>query len=80
MAFSKKQKKEVLTPEKEEVFTPDGQRLEDGGVRYKILCDVGISPSGVFWEKVVPPGASIDDYKAAQAERDEKLGQLKQLV
>ena len=75
MSFSKKEKKET-----KEVFTPDGQRLEDGGVRYKILCVGGISPSGVFWEKVVPPGASIDDYKSAQAERDEKLRQLKELI
>ena len=64
----------------QEVFTPDGQLLQDGGVRYKILCDGGINPSGVFWTKIVPPGASVDDYKAAQAERDEKQRQLKELT
>ncbi len=61
-------------------FTHDGEDLPDGGVRYKILCDGGINPSGVFWVKIVPPGASTADYVAAQAERDEAIKQLKQLT
>ena len=60
----------------EDTFVPDGQLLSGGGIRYKILCDGGINPSGVFWAKTVPAGASIDDYKAAQAERDAKLKEL----
>lgn len=72
--FDKKAKVQEEAP-----FTPDGDRLANGSVRYKILCDGGVSPSGVFWSKVVPPGASTEDYKKAQAERDEKLKQLKEL-
>ena len=82
MAFFKKEKAKagpVVQAVTEEAFTPDGQLLQDGGVRYKILCDGGIDPSGVFWTKIVPPGATIDDYKAAQAERDEKQRELKEL-
>ena len=56
---------------------PDGQVMPDGSVRYKILCDGGVNPSGVFWTKVVPPGG---DYLAAQAERDAKLGELRDLM
>ena len=56
-----------------EAFAPDGQVLPDGSVRYKILCDGGINPSGVFWTKTVPPGG---DYRAAQAERDAKRAEL----
>lgn len=62
------------------VFVPDGQRLPDGSVRYKILCDGGISPSGVFWEKTVPPGASESDYRAVQAKRDEVLKGLREMI
>lgn len=62
-----------------EAFTPDGQVLSDRSVRYKILCDGGVNPSGVFWSKIVPPGASADVYLAAQEERDEALEQLKTL-
>lgn len=61
-------------------FSPDGDRLPDGSVRYKILCDGGIDPSGVYWVKTVPPGASTADYEAAQAERDEALKRLAQHV
>ena len=61
-------------------FSHGGQELPDGSVRYKILCDGGINPSGVFWVKIVPPGASISDYVAAQAEMDEALKRLAQLV
>ena len=60
----------------EEVFRPDGQALAGGGVRYKILCDGGVNPSGVFWSKTVPAGASDDDYRAAEAERDAKVKEL----
>lgn len=60
----------------EEAFTPDGQRLSDGSVRYKVLCDGGINPSGVYWSKVVPAGASTADLKAAQAERDAAVKEL----
>ena len=63
----------------EEAFTPDGQPLVGGGMRYKILCDGGINPSGVFWSKTVPAGASVADYRAAQAERDAALKRLKEL-
>ena len=59
-------------------FSPDGQNLPDGSVRYKILCDGGIDPSGVFWMKIVPHGASTADYVAAQAERDAALKRLAQ--
>ena len=64
----------------EVLFTPDGQPLVGGGVRYKVLCDGGINPSGVFWAKNVPPGASTADYVAAQAERDEALRQVAALT
>lgn len=71
----------VPAPSKAEgAFTPDGQRLPDGSVRYKVLCDGGVNPSGVFWAKVVPAGASTADYQAAQAERDAALQQLKALT
>lgn len=64
----------------EEAFTPDGEGLPDGSVRYKILCDGGINPSGVFWLKDVPPGAGTDVYLATQAERDDALRQLRELT
>ena len=67
-------------PVQEPAFAPDGQRVSDGSVRYKILCDGGIDPSGVFWSKTVPADASVEDYKAAQAERDEKLKELNGLL
>lgn len=51
-------------------FTPSGKRLRDGSVRYSIPCH------GVFWSKVVPPGASVADYQAAEAERNRKLKEL----
>ena len=63
-----------------EAFVPDGQPLAGGGVRYKILCDGGVNPSGVFWSKTVPAGASSEELQAAQAERDEKAQELKALV
>lgn len=63
-------------PKAEEPFAPDGQFLADGSVRYKVLCDGGIDPSGVYWKKVVPPGASTEEYLAAQAERDAALKEL----
>ena len=74
--------KKNQAPEAQEApaFSPDGQKLPDGSVRYKILCDGGIDPSGVFWTKIVPPGASTTDYVAAQAERDEALKRLAELV
>lgn len=64
----------------EKASTPVGQALPRESVRYKILCDGGINPSGVFWSKIVPAGASTADYLAAQAERDEALKQLKELA
>ena len=79
MSFTKKAKIEE-TPVEEEAFTPDGQVFADGSVRYKILCDGGFNPSGVFWSKTLPSGASKDDYLAAQAERDEKLRELAELA
>ena len=60
----------------EEAFRPSGQVLSGGGVRYKILCDGGINPSGVYWTKTVPAGASTEDYQAAEAERDAKVKEL----
>ena len=77
--------KKVVEPAKavepaKQAFVPDGEPLPDGSVRYKILCDGGIHPSGVFFSKTVPPGASIDDLKTVQAERDEALKRLKALL
>ncbi len=63
-----------------ETFSPDGDVQPNGSVRYKVLCDGGINPSGVFWSKTVPPGASEDDYKAAQKERDAAIEALKEAV
>ena len=60
-------------------FAPDGETLPSGQVRYKVLCDGGISPSGVFWSKTVPAGASTADYQAAQAERDAAIKRLQKL-
>ena len=74
-----KTKKSPEAP-KAPTFSHDGQELSDGSVRYKVLCDGGINPSGVFWTKIVPPGASPADYVAAQAERDEALKSLAQLT
>ena len=64
----------------EKTGTPEGQLLPNGSTRYKILCDGGISPNGVFWVKVVPAGASTADHQAAQAEGAAKLKQLKELA
>jgi hypothetical protein len=61
-------------------FTPDGDIRTDGGVRYKITCDGGIDPSGVFWSKIVPAGSTVEEFKAAQEERDQKLAQLAALL
>ena len=61
-------------------FLHDGETLPSGAVRYKVLCDGGANPSGVWFSKVVPPGASTADLKAAQAERDEALKALKALT
>ena len=77
MAF--KTNKKPADPEAQKPFAPDGQVLSDGSVRYKILCDGGIDPSGVFWSKTVPSAASEDDYRAAEKERDEALARLRQL-
>lgn len=66
-------------PEAEKPFAPDGQVAPDGSVRYKVACDGGINPSGVFWSKTVAPGASADDYRAAQKERDQAIEQLARL-
>ena len=71
--IKKAQAQKVEEVVEEEAFAPDGQVLPDGSVRYKILCDGGINPSGVFWTKTVPPGG---DYRAAQAERDAKRAEL----
>ena len=43
----------------EKAFKPDGQRLLNGSVRYRVV-----------WEKIVPARASKETYLAAQAERD----------
>ena len=73
MAWKKTKETEVATAE---AFTPDGQVFSDGSVRYKILCDGGINPGGVFWTKTVPAGASTEELQAAQAERDAKVREL----
>lgn len=79
--FVKKVTKQAADQEPvEEIFTPDGELLSDGSMRYKILCDGGLNPSGVFWAKTVPPGADTDTYKAVQAERDEAVQRLKELT
>ena len=75
MAILFKKAKESQDVE-EEAFRPDGQALAGGGVRYKILCDGGVNPSGVYWSKIVPAGASTEDYQAAEAERDAKVKEL----
>lgn len=67
-------------PKAEPPFTPDGQRLSDGSIRYKILCDGGIDPSGVFWTKTVPPGADNATLRLVQAERDAKVKELLELL
>lgn len=78
--FAKQAPPEEKPVSVEAPFTPDGQLRSDGSVRYKILCDGGIHPSGVFWSLTVPPGASKDDYLEAQAERDEYLRRLAELA
>lgn len=60
-------------------FIPDGEIRQDGSVRYKVLCDGGVDPSGVFWCRIVPAGASKEDYLAVQAERDEACRQLTEI-
>ena len=45
-------------PQKEEVGTETRvQTLGDGSVRYRVMCDGGLSPSGVYWETIVEAGA-----------------------
>lgn len=58
----------------------EGEVLANGNVRYKILCDPSINPSGVFWAKVVLAGSSAADYQAAQAEMEAKRKELKALT
>ena len=72
--FVKKAKKSEETTVAE--FIPNGQRFADGSVRYKIFCDGGVNPSGVFWTKTVPGGSPIEDFQAAEAERDAKIKEL----
>ena len=62
----------------ETVFTPDGQVMPDGAVRYKVLG--GNDPSGVYWVKTVPAGASIEEIMAVQAERNAKRAELAALA
>src|SRR3990167_5845365 len=62
---------EIKAPEPQKtpsVFSYDRQELPDGGVRYEILCDASIKPSGVFWTKVVPHGATTADSATAKSE------------
>lgn len=61
-------------------FAPDGERLPNGSVRYKVLCDGGIKASGVFFEKTVAAGAPQAAYEAAQAERDAAVARLTKLT
>ena len=67
--------KPVAAPPSER-FVIDGDVRADGSIRYKILCDGGINPSGVFWQAVVPAGASNGEIRAVQAERDATLKEL----
>mgnify|MGYP001561628484 CR=1 FL=1 len=66
------------------VFPYGGQVLPDGSVRfrvrYQILYDGDKDPSGVFWEKIVPPKASTADYVTAHAELDKAIKRLTQKV
>ena len=67
------------------VFPYGGQELPDGSVRYRvryqILCENGgTDPSGDFWVKIVPKGASTAAYVTAQAERDAAIKRLTQFV
>ena len=66
------------------VFPYGGQVLPDGSVRFRvrwqILYDGDIDPSGVFWEKIVPPKASTADYVTAHAGQDEAIKRLTQKV
>lgn len=78
--FKKREAPKAEAPVALAVFTPSGDTRPDGSVRYKVLCDGGISPSGVYWSKTVPAGATIADYKAAEAERDEAIERLKGLT
>lgn len=60
-------------------FETGGVLLPDGGVRYKILCDGGIRPSGVFWDQTVPAGAIQLEYEQAKATMAAKVEELKAL-
>ena len=79
-AAAAKQAGEEETPRVEEAFTPDGELLPDGSIRYKILCDGGIDPRGVFWTMVVPAGAGTERCRAAQADRDDAIKRLAELT
>lgn len=73
-------KASVPTPvEAASPFETGGVLLPDGSVRYKVLCDGGISPSGVFWNQSVPAGASQSEYEQAKATLEAKVAELKAL-
>lgn len=60
-----------------ERFSPRKHVDPDRSVRYEIIRRGGTNPIRVVWTKVVPPDAGPADYSAAQAERDEKIRQLR---
>lgn len=60
-------------------FDTGGEPQPNGSVRYKVLCDGGINPSGVFWDQTVPAGATQQDYQQAKDEMAAKLAELKAL-
>ena len=66
------------------VFPYNGQVLPDGSVRfrvrYQILYDGDNDPSGVFWEKIVPPKSSTADYVTAHAEQAKAIKRLTQKI
>ena len=60
-------------------FDPGGEPQPDGSVRYKVLCDGGINPSGVFWDVTVPAGATQQDYESAKDAMADKVAEIKAL-
>ena len=50
--------------------------LADGSIRYKVLCDGGLSPSGVYWEMVVAADDPVNAHAMmiAKAKEAKALG------
>ena len=68
------------SPQKEEVGTETRvQTLADGSVRYRVMCDGGLSPSGVYWEVTLPADAGEVAHALGYASMKHKSREAKAL-